>query len=82
MARSVAAAFATGALVAATLASGPAIAQKQAGILKVYHWDSPPSMSIHEEVTISTDMPMMGVFNIMRNSIYNGRRMEDVRVDK
>src|SRR3954447_139057 len=40
-----------------------AVAQKQGGILKVYHWDSPPSMSIHEEPTISTVVPMMGVFN-------------------
>jgi peptide/nickel transport system substrate-binding protein len=43
----------------------------------MYHWDSPPSMSIHEEVTISTDVPMMGVFNnlvlfdqhVVRNSL-------------
>jgi peptide/nickel transport system substrate-binding protein len=40
-----------------------AFAQKQGGILRVYHWDSPPSMSIHEEPTISTVVPMMGVFN-------------------
>src|SRR5205823_3163025 len=33
------------------------------GTLRIYHWDSPPSMSIHEEVTISTNVPMMGVFN-------------------
>ena len=29
----------------------------------MYHWDSPPSMSTHEEVTVSTTVPMMGVFN-------------------
>src|SRR5215469_4729060 len=38
-------------------------AQKQGGILRIYHWDNPPSMSIHEEPTISTVVPMMGVFN-------------------
>jgi peptide/nickel transport system substrate-binding protein len=43
--------------------TGAAFAQKQGGILRVYHWDSPPSMSIHEEPTISTVVPMMGVFN-------------------
>jgi peptide/nickel transport system substrate-binding protein len=39
------------------------LAQKAGGILKMYHFDSPPSMSIHEEVMISTAVPMMGVFN-------------------
>ena len=29
----------------------------------VYHRDSPASMSVHEEGTISVIMPMMGVFN-------------------
>jgi len=43
--------------------SEPAFAQTPGGILRMYHWDSPPSMSIHEEVTIATDVPMMGVFN-------------------
>ena len=38
-------------------------AQKQGGILRVFHRDSPGSMSIHELGTISTVMPMMGVFN-------------------
>ena len=38
-------------------------AQKQGGILRVYHRDSPASMSIHEEGTISAVMPAMGVFN-------------------
>ena len=31
----------------------PALAQKQGGVLKVYHRDSPASMSILEEATIS-----------------------------
>jgi peptide/nickel transport system substrate-binding protein len=38
-------------------------AQKQGGILRVYHRDSPASMSIHEEGTVGVLMPMMGVFN-------------------
>jgi peptide/nickel transport system substrate-binding protein len=53
---------ACGLLVGALFAEA-AFAQKQGGILRVYHWDSPPSMSIHEEATISTVVPMMGVFN-------------------
>jgi len=38
-------------------------AQKTGGTLRVYHRDSPASMSIHEEGTIGVIMPMMGVFN-------------------
>ena len=41
----------------------PALAQKSGGILRIYHRDSPASMSIHEEGTIGVIMPMMGVFN-------------------
>ena len=48
---------------ALTMGSGPAMAQKSGGILKVYHRDTPPSGSIHEEATNSTVMPYMGVFN-------------------
>jgi peptide/nickel transport system substrate-binding protein len=57
-----AAAIASGVLVGLS-ASNPALAQKQGGILKVYHRDSPPSMSILEEASISTVMPVMSVFN-------------------
>ena len=41
----------------------PALAQKQGGILRVYNSTNPPSLSIHEEGTIATVMPMMSVFN-------------------
>jgi peptide/nickel transport system substrate-binding protein len=41
----------------------PALAQKAGGILKIYNRDSPASMSILEEATLSTVLPMMGVFN-------------------
>ena len=40
-----------------------ASAQKQGGILRITHRDSPASMSINEEGTISVVLPMMGVFN-------------------
>jgi peptide/nickel transport system substrate-binding protein len=42
---------------------GIALAQKQGGTLRIYHRDSPASMSTYEETTISTSIPMMGVFN-------------------
>jgi len=41
----------------------PALAQKQGGTLRVYHRDNLPSASIHEEATISTVQPFMGIFN-------------------
>src|SRR6202022_2350728 len=44
-------------------AADAALAQKQGGTLRVYHRDSPASMSIHEEGTVGVMMPMMGVFN-------------------
>jgi peptide/nickel transport system substrate-binding protein len=47
----------------AIVAAGPAMAQKYGGVLKIQHWDSPASMSIHEEATYSVVVPMMEVFN-------------------
>ena len=41
----------------------PSLAQKPGGVLKVYFFDSPATMSIHEESTIAGQGPMMGVFN-------------------
>ena len=52
---------AVAALIAATAA--PVLAQKSGGILRVYHRDSPASMSVIEEASLSTSMPMMPVFN-------------------
>src|SRR5438094_6307245 len=52
-----------GALAGAMVAADAARAQKSGGILKVYFFDSPASMSIHEEATIAGQGPMMGVFN-------------------
>ena len=41
----------------------PALAQKSGGVLRVFHRDSPASMSILEEGTVGVLMPMMGVMN-------------------
>src|SRR6266436_6076896 len=54
---------APGGLLLAALIADPAFAQKPGGVLKVHHQDSPASMSIHEEATYSTVVPMMGVYN-------------------
>src|SRR5712691_13278562 len=55
--------LAAAALLASLCASEPALAQKQGGILRMPAITSPASMSIHEESTIATLGPMMGVFN-------------------
>jgi peptide/nickel transport system substrate-binding protein len=54
---------ALGLALAIALAPGAALAQQSGGVLKLYHRDSPASMSIHEEATISAIAPAMGVFN-------------------
>jgi peptide/nickel transport system substrate-binding protein len=54
---------AAGALLAAVFGAETALAQKHGGILKIYFFDSPASMSIHEETTAAGQGPMMAVFN-------------------
>ena len=36
---------------------------KSGGILRIYHRETPPSLSIHEEATFSVNVPAMGLFN-------------------
>src|SRR5947208_14811383 len=52
-----------GALLIAMIAAHAAAAQKSGGILNISHFDSPASMSLHEEATAAAVRPMMGVFN-------------------
>ena len=54
---------AAGSLSLALSATDAALAQKAGGILKVGHFDSPASMSMHEESTAAVNRPMMGVFS-------------------
>ena len=56
-------AFVVACAFATTTLALPALAQKQGGTLHVYHRDNLPSASIHEEATISTVQPFMGIFN-------------------
>jgi len=51
------------AVLIAMATSGPALAQKQGGILRLSHFDSPASMSILEESTRAALQPAMHVFN-------------------
>ena len=52
----------TGLAVALSMAS-PAQAQKAGGTLRIQLADTPPSASLHEEITVSAAVPFMGVFN-------------------
>src|SRR5881392_4344481 len=52
-----------GALLIAMIAAHAAAAQKSGGILNISHFDSPASVSLHEEATAAAVRPMMGVFN-------------------
>jgi peptide/nickel transport system substrate-binding protein len=52
-----------GAVLVALAAANPALAQKQGGVLRLSHFDSPASMSILEESTRAAEQPMMHVFN-------------------
>jgi peptide/nickel transport system substrate-binding protein len=63
MSKEVRMAAAASALLMAICGSSTAFAQKHGGILKMYSPDSPPSMSILEEATLSSQAPLMGVFN-------------------
>jgi peptide/nickel transport system substrate-binding protein len=53
----------TGLVLVGLAIAVPAVAQKSGGILRVTHRDSPASMSIHEEATVSAVAPIMAVFN-------------------
>src|SRR5712671_6601363 len=50
-------------LLAASITSGPAAPQKPGGILKMYIWDNPPSMSMLDGVNPLAQRATMGVFN-------------------
>jgi hypothetical protein len=44
--------------LAALVAAAPASAEKKGGILRAYQYDSPASMSIHEEALNSAQNPL------------------------
>ena len=54
---------AAGSLLLAFSIGETAFAQKQGGILRIYFFDSPASVSIHEETTAAGQGAVMGVFN-------------------
>jgi peptide/nickel transport system substrate-binding protein len=64
-------------------AAGEASAQKQGGILKIGQFDSPASMSIHEESSNTAEGPMMGVFNnlVLYDQNVAQNSLESIRPD-
>ncbi len=56
-------ALATALLSGLTICTAQAAEPKHGGILKIYHRETPPSLSIHEEATFSVNVPAMGIFN-------------------
>jgi len=56
-------ALATAILASLTLSTAQAAEPKHGGILKIYHRETPPSLSIHEEATFSVNVPAMPIFN-------------------
>ena len=55
--------IAAASLLLMAMSGAAAQAQKPGGVLRIYHRDSPASMSIHEEGTNSVAIPMMAVLN-------------------
>ena len=56
-------AFAVAVLAVASISNVQAAEPKHGGILRVYHRETPPSLSIHEEATFSVNVPAMGLYN-------------------
>jgi peptide/nickel transport system substrate-binding protein len=56
-------ALATVILACSTMLAAQAAEPKHGGILRMYHRETPPSLSIHEEATFSVNTPAMGLFN-------------------
>src|SRR3954452_4072395 len=50
-------------LAAASLTAAQAQTPKSGGVLHIYHRETPPSLSIHEEATFSVNAPAMGLYN-------------------
>src|SRR6516162_5552136 len=56
-------AFTAAALVASAFGIAPGFAQKSGGVLRVHAIDSPPSLSMHEEIDAVPARATMGIFN-------------------
>src|SRR6266852_1262165 len=52
-----------GIVVTATVSTAATPSPRSGGVLNAMHREDPPSLSIHEEATISTNWPMMSCYN-------------------
>src|SRR5436309_15636874 len=70
-------------ILAVLLAAAPVSAQKRGGVLRTFQYDSPASMSIHEEALNSAQNPMMAVFNnlVLFKQDAPQNRMETIEPD-
>ena len=57
------AALAAGILATVALSAAQSAEPEHGGILKFYHRETPPSLSIHEEATFSVNAPAMAIYN-------------------
>jgi peptide/nickel transport system substrate-binding protein len=55
--------LATAILAGFSTLTAQAAEPKHGGVLHIYHRETPPSMSIHEEATFSVNAPAMGIFS-------------------
>jgi peptide/nickel transport system substrate-binding protein len=83
MKRQKSAVAAIAAILLIAFAGEAAMAQKSGGVLRVYHRGTPPSGSIHEEATINTTTPYMGLFNnlVVYDQHVVTNSMETIRPD-
>jgi peptide/nickel transport system substrate-binding protein len=56
-------ALAAALLASAVVSTAQSAEPKHGGILKFYHRETPPSLSIHEEATFSVNAPAMAIYN-------------------
>src|SRR6476660_3751345 len=56
-------ALAAAVLAVASIAGAQAAEPKHGGILHIYHRETPPSLSIHEEATFSVNVPAMPIYS-------------------
>ena len=50
-------------VLAATVSAAQSAEPKSGGVLHIYHRETPPSLSIHEEATFSVNVPAMPLYN-------------------
>ena len=68
-------------LLLALSSTSPVLGQKPGGILNISHFDSPASMSLHEEATVAAERPMMARLQQSRH-VQPARAAEQPAIDR